>query len=380
MNQLPDHYSPTSLLRFESCPWSWARHYVDGDRGDESPLFVDGRFKHRIMESYISECARREIELDELLMERIVSEKFAEQTGVPMSSYQDVLDMMLRAARKSRVDWQNFIAVEDEYHMDVDGHDFMGRLDALYIQGNVAHIPDWKSGWAVPSQAEVDNDFKMACYAALVMDPANYPQVNVVRVNITNLRYGITRDAKLKTFEHAEATKHEIAVRIRQIERAAEADDFPATPGSYCAVCEFRGECPRLTEALARAGNKTPPIVSQDQAEYELGQIILLRAAAAAKTERLADWTAVSGPVRAKDHVYGPRVVESTNYPPEAIFRACEGTEIDPYKLLRADRRAVEKAINRNAAFADALAPHAVLEAATRTDLHKVKKQESDDA
>ena len=375
MSDLPKHFSPTSLLRYESCAYSWARHYIDGDHGDICYPFLRGSFIHRIFARYIKECGAREIDRDDALMERIVDEAFVAQHAVAMEEHADIMRMMMRAAERERIDWQALVDVEHPYWMDVGEYRFKGVPDVVYVRGNTAIIPDWKSGWIVPSQAEVKADFKMSCYAALIMDEENYPQVDVVTVKIGNLRYGITRDSS-RFAEHAAATKHEIALRIARI---VADDELKATPGSYCAVCEFRGECDFITHALASAGNKVPPVVRQDQADHGVGQIIVLRAAADEWSKRVAEFAATTGPARSSDMEYGPRVTESTTYPPQAVVTACEGTDVDPWTLLRPDKKGVDRAMRKNPPIAEALKPHAIITAGTRTDLHKVKKEAPDD-
>lgn len=381
MSDLPDHFSPTSLLHYESCPASWAGHYIDGDRGDICYPFLRGSFIHRIFARYIKECADCRIDRDEALMERIVDEAFVAQRTVPMGEHADIMKMMLRAARRERIDWQALVDVEHPYWMDVGDYRFKGVPDVVYVRGNTAVIPDWKSGWVVPSQAEVDADFKMSCYAALIMDEENYPQIEIVTVKIGNLRYGITRDSA-RFAEHAAATKHEIALRIARIEAD---DEFKATPEpftgtSYCGVCEFRGDCGALTHAIAGAGNKVPPIVDAEWAAHWLNQRKLHSMRAEQITKHLAEYVAFGGPIPYGDEKeYGPRATESTSYPPAAIVEACEGTDVDPWTLLRGDKKGVERAMRKNPPIAEALKPHAIVTAGTRTDLHTVKKEAPDD-
>jgi len=282
-------------------------------------------------------------------------------------------------ARRQQLDLDNLYGIEEWLWMDVNGYRMRMRPDILFVRGNVATVPDYKTSRVVLTDKQVKADFKSRCYAAAVMAEENCPQVDAVRITMDFARYGHTSEATF-IYEDAEEVREEIYWRIQRLEADME---YLETPGDWCGLCRRRSVCPALTHALAGAGNMVDVVARQDQAEFVLGEIKLLRVALKNREDALKPYAAHT-PVVANGMTYGPREHRSRVYDADELYKAYDGTESGPFAMLSADGKAIRaelKRKNKHEADVDleALGTEVVK---TRMELYRVPKpapKEADD-
>lgn len=226
--------------------------------------------------------------------------------AIPASEWDDVRKMAYHLAVGLDVDPGDVAGIERLFVLDLEcGWTISGRIDLVSTPGpGVLQVDDYKSAWAVPTQADFDRRFQIPLYALLVafgvpvartrcecplIDPAElrdepgtvievcgrcggkgyleereapigqhvehvigrelYPRFmrddGTVQYRRRGGDYGVLTRAELQTFRgDVEALAVEISERL-------DSGLWPAVPGDHCSECPAEGECP-LPRSLRR--------------------------------------------------------------------------------------------------------------------------------
>lgn len=169
------------------------------------------------------------------------------------------------------------VDLEEEYTTEVDGLTLTGRPDVLEIDGRVATVRDYKTGWAIDPETELRGSFQGRWYAKLVFD--NYPQIHTVRLVWEYERWSQTREVAIEKSDlpDIDAMLAALAARIR---RSRLTDDWPATPGKWCSLCPSPQRCP-IPDQYRGEGLVTSPESAQ-----AVGELLLTIDAIAAKAKK----------------------------------------------------------------------------------------------
>ncbi|HUT91435.1 MAG TPA: PD-(D/E)XK nuclease family protein, partial [Thermoguttaceae bacterium] len=218
--------SPSQLILYDACPGAWAAQHLPPkeEPTDRSYPLDWGGLHHDVREQYNQACYKKGVPMDLDIVEDIVNYNFWElvwapkenprdEEGrpptIPASDYREFLDVCYRGIRSSGpLDLDNLYGIEEWLWMSVNGYRMRMRPDIMFVRGNQATVPDYKTSRVVMTDAQVKADFKSRCYAAAVMDEENCPQVDAVRVTMDFARYGHTSEAVF-THEDAELVKEE---------------------------------------------------------------------------------------------------------------------------------------------------------------------------
>ena len=334
-------YSPSQLILYDACPGAWAAQYLPPkeEPTDQSYPLDFGSLYHTIIEHYNRDCAKRGVPADPAVMEDIVKHWFWEQdraATIPAGDFREMLELCMRTAYRQQLDLDNLYGIEEWLWMSVNGYRMRMRPDIVFVRGNQATVPDYKTSRVVMTDAQVKADFKSRCYAAAVMDEENCPQVDAVRVTMDFARYGHTSEAVF-THEDAELVKEETYWRIQQLEADMA---YECTPGDWCGLCRRRSVCPALTHAMMGAGNMVKAVGQREQAEFILGEIVLFGIALDNRKKVLAEWAAHT-PVVKNGMCYGPREHRGREYDASELYHAYLGTDSGPFAMLSADGKAI---------------------------------------
>jgi len=362
-------YSPSRIKLFASCPAAFKRHYIDGEVGVTCAPFFYGSLVHAIAHTYNRQCVLKRVPADPGAMPEIVNAHFwsTDQTGIPADEYQSVLDLCVRLAARQVIDYETFAGAEDRMHMRVNGYGFQGIVDIHWIDGPFAVVRDYKTQRNMLTPAELVNDFKMRCYAALEF--ASFPHLEGVWVEHDYLRWGaVRRSERMLTKEDADRTKEEIWQRIERIIGELE---YPYTPGDWCAVCEYKRDCPRLAEA-EKCGPFPDPITTADQARAVLDELVALGLATTDRKTALKAWVNGYGAVRGNGYEFGPRESRGVEYDVARVMAAFPEAA-EALAALRVDKRGLAALAKADDELAKRLEEIAVETVTTRTDLHKIK-------
>ena len=380
--------SPSSLILYGDCAGAWAAEKIHKEKPTDRSYPLDwGGLFHDVREDYNHHCYMKGVGVDLDVMKDIVDRHFWEliwtpkenprdEEGrpptIPDTDYEEFLDVCEWSARSGDpLDLDHLYGIEEWLWMDVNGYRFRGRPDIVFVNGNRATIPDYKTSRVIMTDKQLANDFKSQCYAALLMDEENCPQVDIVRVTMEFARYGHTSEAFFSR-DHAERVKEEIYQRIQRLEADMK---YECTPGDWCSLCRRRSVCEALTHAIAGAGNMVKVVVRQDQAEFILGEIKLFGVALDNRRKKLAEYAAHT-PVVANGMCYGPREHRGRVYDADELYKAYDGTESGPFAMLSADGRAIAAELKRKKKREPDvdLAALGTEKVTTRMELYKVEK------
>lgn len=329
-------YSPSQLKLYDSCPGAWAAQYLHKEEStDESYPLDYGSLYHEIIAHYNHHCVKKGVPADPDVMPDIVNKHFWENgrsSLIPDGDWQGMMDLCMRTAHRQVLDLDHLVDIESFYWMDVNGYRFRGKPDLVFVDGNRATVPDYKTSRVAWTDKQVAADFKSQCYAALVMAEENCPQVDAVKIVMGFERWGVTPSATF-TFDHAERVKEEIYWRIQRLEADMA---YECTPGDWCGLCRYRSTCPALTHAMMGAKNMVKVVADYEQAQFLVGEMKLLEVALKNRKDALKVY-AKHTPVVANGLCYGPREHRSRTYDADELFKAYDGTESGPFAMLSAD-------------------------------------------
>lgn len=373
-------WSPSQLILGDSCPGAWAAHYLHKEEPtDESYPLDYGSLYHTIVEHYNRHCVDKGRPADPDAMQEIaegVWTSTARPRTIPDSDWPEMKRLCQWTADRQVLDLDNLYGIEDWLWMTVAGRRMRMRPDLVFVRGNVATVPDYKTSRVAMTDKQVKADFKSRCYAAAVMDEENCPQVDVVRIVMDFARYGATPSAMF-THEDAEEIREDIRLRIERLEAD---EDCPETPCDWCGLCRRRSVCGAMTHAIAGAGSMLKVVARADQAEFVLGEIIQLGIALDNRKKKLAEWAAHT-PVVKNGMCYGPREHRGKEYEAAELYRAYEGTESGPFAMLSADGKAISSELKRKrrrepGVELEALGTETVT---TKMELYRVQEEANDD-
>ena len=256
---LPKSLSPSRLADFQACPRRYQHASVERIAQPASYASAKGRFVHYVFEqlfhhdplertidrargyvpaavdAVLTDDVRRDIELDEANLERLLAETAA------------IIDSYFAMEDPSQVRNEG---VELRLGVEIDGTPLFGILDRLDRdeEGNL-NIVDYKTG-ALPNRSYDSQTFANAELYAALCDAKLGERPTKIR--LLYVAHG----------ESIERPVSDVVVRARsqaatnawsRINRYYEEGDFPATPSkSACRFCSFQDRCRANGVAVAR--------------------------------------------------------------------------------------------------------------------------------
>lgn len=289
MNIRPFSYS--KLNQHNECPGR-IRHYLDGDLQMPTEIMLQGRFAHSVYEAYARHLCDTGQQTDISAISNIAEAVC--RSGKHRISYElfqrTMTELILPFAASHMFDDNKLAGIETRIAVTEDlqpceWHDphcwFRAVLDILILDGDTAHVVDYKAGFLTP-----DPGLQGAIYAWLVM--AQYPHITSVTVTFDNTRFG--RETE-ETFWRDDMPA--VEKTIRALCNDLEADQtLDYAPGLHCMQCQYRHVC--------RASHfDVPGMIESDEGAKEAVRAISLmeRDLALAKAS-LRAWVVAHGNVR----------------------------------------------------------------------------------
>jgi hypothetical protein len=264
-----------------------------------------------------------------------------------------------RFAQGFRLDVDRVWMPEAEMAVTWDGHPctwqaptvgLRGKADlALLLDRQTAHVWDWKSGWGMITERDLETDLQARTYGMLI-HLLNTVITEVV-VSFYYVRWGITRTATFGPQSH-ERTWAEWQAYSQSVEHMLDAPNdnkvWRPTPGARCATCAVRTRCPvtKLVPEIA---------VVDDVTLHQAAELYVTHTAAAeAYRERIRAYLDQTGqpPVAMVGGALGYWKEESWRYDADTVRRLAAAHGLDPGQLMRVDPEAVKKAMRRDTACA----------------------------
>lgn len=324
----------------QGCPRSYKLERIDEIKQVPSELCVVGGGFHQVSEVYAKHLVNTGQQSDLSAVGQMLQKGLAGNwpgsdeipntyTGDPKDWHgpEAVPAQYRGAVAEVAAPWLENFFLEDpkkvigaEHWIEVDLGDlvFAGKLDLLIIDGLVAIVRDYKSGWHISSQSALNTDLQGKLYAWAVF--MNYPKLEEVQVVWEFPRYGAERTVAFKP-EDVKGGEDQVRAMNLEIQKATDEDCWPATPGAGCDWCGSTGDCPALELAQKLDPSAIPDVItSAEQAKREVEQIILGSAVIAARKKTLRIWCATHGHVILPGLAYGHHVSPSVSYDAKTVY------------------------------------------------------------
>lgn len=341
-------YSYSRLNLYRQCPRYFHCRYIEKRPEAPSDALERGTAVHEAIAAYTRHC------LDAGL-----------QTDVQfLRDYQgtdEVREILETYADTHLIEPGNY-EIEQMWEIPLNGHIWWGVIDQLKDEQCRALITDAKTDHVIRSQAEIDKDFQLRCYAWMAAD--KYPDAEEFICSIDFVRHGAIRSTTYTT-EDIPVIEKEILDAIDAIEADQE---YKPTPGSYCAWCSWTADCPAIKEGGLEV------LTSSEDALALASERIALDARRQAIDALLKPWCTQEGAIEVNGMETGYFKSESVKYPDiMALQVALEGRGRELHEFVKADARALKKAAKDDGDLADILAEIAVDASKTTFKARKVK-------
>ncbi|HEK86222.1 MAG: RecB family exonuclease [Candidatus Saccharicenans sp.] len=245
-------YSHSKLGTYETCPWKFKLTYLDGLKVEEEGIeaFLGNRF-HEAMEKLYKELKFRMMTLEEIkaYYEEQWKKNFHEKVVIvaPERTAADYFRLGLKFIEDYYRHYYPFnqnrvLGLEQKIEVDLDGsgryilQGYVDRID-LTPEG-VIEIHDYKTGSALPEQAQADADRQLALYQLGVKQ--KWPWAEKFRLVWHYVAFDL-EISSTRTPEKLEELKHQIIELIEKIEADKE---FPPKESVLCNWCPFWDYCP----------------------------------------------------------------------------------------------------------------------------------------
>lgn len=233
----------------------------------------------------------------EIMAEEIVRSGLA----VPADEFDVLMGLAWKFTAERRFDLANIVDLEETYTSEIDGTLITGRPDRLDISEGVASMWDYKTGWAIDPESELEGTFQGRFYTKLIADA--YPQVHTFRLLWDYPRWGAEPHEAVITRDKLRGVELYLTTLIRRIRAARERDEWPASGGSWCHTCAAKPRCPIPPEYCGEGAIDTP---ARAQAAGEF--LVPIDAIRKSELKALRSWCGENGPVTVGDLVFDFRL------------------------------------------------------------------------
>lgn len=214
-----------------------------------------------------------------------------------------------------------------------------GMVDVVGVRGAgedaEIYAIDWTTA-AISGAFGVKKNLQLRMYAMLL---GREYGIERVTISARSLRTGAEQTMTLDAADHAETFER----LTRERERLAELLDldprfpWPAVPNSQCGICLLK--CPIYEESLK--GDLPLRLENREDAASALQQVVLLDAKRKGLMAILKAYAAFHGPVESGGMEAASRPIEKRDYPTARVAELLRAGGIDPYLVLKLDRKAL---------------------------------------
>jgi hypothetical protein len=247
----PLSYGPARIARFARCPLSYRLHYLDRLPADVAPerdlLPVVARALDVTLRAHVD--AHGTGPLDARRAADAFREAWATSDLHDHALFVEGLDLVARwVAREGAVDGARVLGIRLPFTVHFDGvalRSVMDRVDR--IGDDAIRVRQYTATRLPPRRedAEASLDLAACDFAARQL----WPWARRVELSLELLRHDVAI-ALERTAAEREATRQYVLATVAQIRGGA----MPARPGTACARCDHRSQCPAWADA--RAGQR----------------------------------------------------------------------------------------------------------------------------
>ena len=254
----------SALEAVKRCPFSVQKVYRDKFKGYISSAALRGSAVHDALEDYGKHCLKNKCGTDFEYWDSIINRYAA---SVPMEVYQETMDIL--------VDIKEFVnfgalldakiaCIEERFYLDenlniiaapMPGEPeayFSSAIDYYFLEYDelTANVYDYKTSRKIYSQTVMETKLQKDYYPLLIF--LKYPQVQVINFFFEFARYGkLTEPVILTREKDFERLRLKLLSDIEYYHTVInDPNDGEARPSGFCQLCEIRGICPSVRNAL----------------------------------------------------------------------------------------------------------------------------------
>jgi len=313
-----NHASYSALNLFEQCPLRFKIERVEKRKAPDSKPLRVGSAVHAAIAAYIRHLQETGLETDitwsDQAIEAAAAAMAKEKRALDADEWEEVGQIFQAFTTSHMFNPAQIAEVEKLEKIPLNGLAFWAVIDLLEVEEGQAKLRDWKSSWAVPSQAEVERDFQLRVYAWTVHKLYGYDEV---RCDLEFIRHGAVRSVLIGPEEIAK-TEERI---LEDIEKIRAERDWAPTPGSHCTYCPWSSEC-----ELADSEDEDPEALA--------GHILVLEAQLREAQAKLKEYCNEHGPVTVGGETFGylpPKDGGYTITDKPAFASALDSHGLDPW-------------------------------------------------
>lgn len=304
-----------SAVEAFGCPSRYERIYVQGvdDTGDES---VRGRAFHAAALVYIYRLAAAQVASDHDEASAAFGQGIA-ITGLPDHLMHEVERLFFRWAERFELDLAAFLSAEE---LQRSGRRIF-RPDLVYCRAGELEIWDFKTYYRGLTEAQARRELQLRWY--LVEAVKAWPGFSTYRFTyeFVRLNYRVSLSftpEQIATFEPG------VQAAIDAVERAEATGEYPALPGSHCALC-------RLTCPVVDNPERLPVrFLTQDDANQAAGLILATEQRLRVLRKSLAGWCNQTGPLVLNGQAFAHRMATTERYPIDVVLDLLKRAYADP--------------------------------------------------
>jgi len=282
------------------CPYACQKIYRDGVVGGNNTLALLGTALHNVLEEYGQHCLLYKVETDFDFYATIIDKHVI---SLPEEVQEDAREVIEKL--RDRVEFGSALKADDarierrfflDENLNVlpdDSKDFYftSAIDLYFIIDGIAYIFDYKSSRSVFSPTMMEHKLQKDFYSYMVM--AAHPEVNETAFAFDFIRYGYrTKPIAFNRTEDFEPLKRKLLAGCENYYKLMGVrDDGDPRPSGFCGLCEVRGICPAVNNALCNLAN----ITSTADAITAARKLKALKIATEQVTASLKEWVNAHG-------------------------------------------------------------------------------------
>jgi hypothetical protein len=255
----------SALESVKRCPFSVQKVYRDKFKGYIATSALRGSAVHDALEDYGTHCVESNCATDFEYWDSIIY-KYA--ATVPSEVYQETIDILKDC--KEFINYgilldANIAWIERRFYLDEGLNNinppkngetayFSSAIDYYMIETDelTANVYDYKTSRKIYSQTVLKTKLQKDYYPFLIFQA--HPEVQVVKFYFEFARYGVLTEPIIVTREndYDRLRQQLIADIAHYYEVVDDPNDREARPSGFCQLCEVRGICPSVCNALPK--------------------------------------------------------------------------------------------------------------------------------
>jgi len=281
-------YSHSRIGTFESCPQKYKFHYIDGIKGGiESVEAFLGSRVHEALEKLYDLVRNGRIPEEQFILDYYEKQWAASWNEAVRIVKPDLTADDYRATGRDCIQryYRHYhpfnqglpVALEMKVPINLDSEGqfkmtgFIDRVDKM--SDGVFEIHDYKTNQSLPSQEDKDQDRQLALYEIGLRD--YFGGVNQVSLVWHYVRFDHEIRSQ-RTEQELDELRAKLIAKIKEIEVASAADNFPPHESNLCNWCEYRPHCPIWKHLYAVEEQATQPTPLPDDGATLVNQLASL--------------------------------------------------------------------------------------------------------